>query len=353
MKTIHKIISGLSAAALCLSMFAATSVCAFADETTGGTSSTGSTSQYASTDYANKREAFEALMTENASKTEIQFPAPENYVEGITTRMKYIVDGALIKEKYSDKTFIMPFCGADLIVDGSYLAEIGGARIEIQIEQVEPIAIQYTCPKCASTPKESGGTYTPLTGTLGDKFTLADENSSTYLCTRCKSSFALSECADPEHNETVKGAIQIIETEKHPVVGSYVLKLDIYSDNRAVSNFGTEESGVECTIKATKEALDSAKAEDKFDSFNVYAYMSQTSDYNNMEAVIDEEAGTATFRIRDRGWFYIAADKKGNAVLTPGQILQQWLPVIIIAAVVVIAGVVVLIVVLGKKKKAA
>ncbi len=352
MKTVRKLFSGLSVVLMCLSLLCATSVCVMAEGEEGD--KTAETSKYASTDYANRKEDFEQLLS-TATGAEVTFPAPEAYVEGITTRMKYIVDGALIKEKYSDKTFIMPFCGAELKVAGSYLAEIGGSRIELQIEQVNPIAVQYSCPKCATTPKDdSGKFYTPMVGTLGDKFTLADESTGTYVCPRCKSSFTLNECAEPEHQETVKGAIQIIETEKHPVVGDYVLKLDIYSDNRAVSNFGTEESGITCTIKAasTKAAMDVAKSEEGFDSFNVYAYMSQTSDYNNMEAVIDEANGTATFLIRDRGWFYIAADKKGNAVLTAGQILKQWLPVIIIAAVVVIGGVVALIVVLGKKKKA-
>lgn len=349
--TFRKVMSGISALVMCLSLFAVSSVCVFADEEeTDGT--TGSTAQYASTDYANKADQFEAVMSQNADKDVVTFPLPEGYVEGITTRMKYILDGNLIKEKYSAKSFVLPFCGADLTIDGSYLAEVGGDRIEIQLQQCDPIAVQYSCPKCASTPKnDAGDTYTPYKGTL-DSYKPVDASTSTYVCPRCKSDFKLSDCGEPEHNETLTGAIQIIETEKHPVVGAYVLELKMWSDNRAVSNFGTADSGITCTLKPSKESLDAAKAEDKFHSFNVYAYLSQTADYSNMEAVIDEEAGTATFRIQDRGWFYIAADKKGDAYLTPGQLLKQLLPFIIIAVVAVIAVVVVLVVLLKKKKAA-
>ena len=95
--TFRKVMSGISALVMCLSLFAVSSVCVFADEEeTDGT--TGSTAQYASTDYANKADQFEAVMSQNADKDVVTFPLPDCYVEAITTRMKYILHVNLIKE---------------------------------------------------------------------------------------------------------------------------------------------------------------------------------------------------------------------------------------------------------------
>lgn len=344
-KMIGRAVSAVTAAVLCAGMVSGMMFSSFAAEE-------GDLSLYASTDYANRTDLFDELMAANEGNSTVTVPYPEQYVEGVTERVKYIVNGQVIAEKYSDRTFVMQFCGVDLTFDGSFLAKIGGERIEIQVEKTEPIILQYTCPKCESTAKPEGGTYTAYEGTL-DKFQSAGDDK--YICPRCSSEFSLSECGDPVHMEVVKGGIQIIEDDKHPVVGGYVYELNVYSDNRAIEDYGTDDSGVKATIKLGTEAIAAAKNEDSSVKFNVYAYLGQSKVYENMAGTVDESNGTAQFRVVDRGWFFLAADKPGDVVLSQGQMLTKALPFIIIGAVVVIAIVVVVIVLVTKssKKKAA
>lgn len=328
----------------------------FADEEG---SSTDETSQYASTDYANKKELFEQVA--GAEGNTVTFPLPEAYKEGVTTRMKYIVDGTVIKEKYSNKTFVMPFCGVDLTFDGAFLAEIGGKRIEIAIEQKEPIAVQYSCPKCTTTVKrvKSGDTYIP--DPSGKCYSTANSDvienyektaDGNYICPKCGSTVTMAEFGEPEHNERITGAKTLIETDKHSVVGSYVVKLDIYSDGKAISTYDVNGKGIKATLKVDAGAMTSAKNEGK-SLFNVYAYMSHSKTYDNMAASINEGNGTATFTVKDSGWFYIAADDKNSQTLSQEQMLKKtltWLiPVIVIVLVAAAAAVIFFL----KKKKAA
>jgi len=318
------------------------------------------TAQYASTDYANKSELFEQVVAAANGNT-VSFPLPEAYAEGVTTRMKYIVDGSVIKEKYSDKTFVMPFCGVELSFDGAFLAEIGGKRIEIAIEQKEPIAVQYSCPKCTSTVKRTkkngeyvadpdGKCYTTAYSDVIENYEKVDDN--TYICPKCGSTVAMSEFGEPEHNERITGAKTLIEENKHSVVGQYVIKLDIYSDGKAISTYDVNGKGIKATLKVSPDAMTSAKNEGK-STFNVYAYMSHAKTYDNMGAEISEANGTATFTVKDSGWFYIAADDKSSVELNQEQQTKKLLTWLIPVVVIVIVLVVALIVFLNMKKKKA
>ena len=338
-KTAIRLLSVLFAVALTVCMLSGVMLSVFAEEEPAADG----TAKYASTDYANKSELFDALMAEVGSAATVDVPIAEGYDESITERMKYIVNADLIGESYSDKEFIFHFCGVDLAVDGSYLKAVGGKRVEIQIEKIEPIALYYTCPKCEAAGKK------PYEGAL-DSYEVVEEGVS-YVCPRCKEQFALTEAGEPSHNEVVKGAITLIEEKKHHVVGTYVYQLKMYSDGRAVSEYGTKDSGITATVKPGAKAVDAAKSENSKAIFSVYAYLAKEGIYDNMEATVDEAAGTATFTVKDRGWFYLAADDPSDAEYTPAQIFMKWLPVIIICAVVVIAAVVILIVVLSKKGK--
>lgn len=352
MKIMSRVISGAVALLLCAGLFAGMMMTSFADGEEGTTEAPAG-NPYAPTDYANHADLFETLMTENGSNAVVTFPLPEAYAEGITTRVKYIVDGTVIKEKYSDKDFVMPFCGVELKVDGSYLAEIGGKRIEIQIEKRNPILLEYACPKCATvdeidkTGNPTGNKYKTHTGTL-EKYENVEGDQ--YLCPRCASTFTLAEAGDPERYEVVDGALSIIEKDRHPVVGTYVYELKIFSDGKAINTFASDAGGIEATIKVGADAISAAKAESSKTVFNVYAYLAQGKTYENMAATISEADGTATFKIKDKGWFFIAADDPADVIWTFDQLVQKWAPIVIIAVVAVIAIVVVLIIVLKKKK---
>lgn len=354
MKIMSRVISGAVALLLSVGLIGGMMMTSFADGEEGAEEAAGSV--YASTDYANHEDLFEAFMAENGTGDVVTFPAPEGYTEGTTVRVKYILNGKLIGEKYSGKKFVMPFADTELKIDGAFLAEIGGERIDIQVEKRVPIRLEYKCPKCELTDEvdkdgnPTGNKYKPYTGTL-DKYDLVEGDQ--YLCPKCKSTFALSEAGEPEHLEVVDGGISIIENDKHPVVGGHVYELKIYSDGKAISEFSSDKGGIEASIKLGGEALTAAKNENSKARFNVYAYLGQEKTYENMVASVDEANGVATFKIKDRGWFFLAADDPANEVLTIGQILKKWLPIIIVAVVVVIAAVVALIVILKKKGAAA
>lgn len=352
MKIMSRVISGAVALLLCAGLISGMMMTSFADGEEGTTEEPAG-KPYASTDYANHADQFEAFMAEKGTGDVVTFESPEGYADGITTRVKFIVDGTVIKEKYSAKAFVMPFCGVDLKVDGGFLADIGGERIEIEIEKIKPIIFMYNCPKCTSTDKvdkdgnPTGEKYKQHSGTL-DKYTHVEGDN--YICPRCSSTFTLSEAGEPDHNQVVDGGISIIETDKHPVVGGYVFDIKIYSDGSAIKEFSTANGGIEATIKVGGEAISAAKAENSKAKFNVYAYLAQANTYENMEATIVEADGTGTFKIKDRGWFFIAADDPADEVLTIDQLIKKWAPVVVIAVVAVIAIVVVLLIVLKKKK---
>ena len=349
MKIMSRVISGAVALLLCAGLIGGMMMTSFAD---GEEGEEAAGPVYASTDYANHEDQFIAFMDGEGDKQTVTFPLPEGYKEGDTVRVKYIVNGALIGEKYSGKAFVMPFANSELKIDGAFLAEIGGKRIDIQIEKRLPIRLEYKCPKCELTDEvdkdgnPTGNKYKPHTGAL-DKYDLVEGDQ--YLCPKCKSTFTLSEAGEPEHLEVVDGGISIIENDKHPVVGGYVYELKIYSDGKAISEFSSDKGGSEASIKLGGEAFTAAKNENSKAVFNVYAYLGQERTYENMGATVDQANGVATFKIKDRGWFFVAADDPANAIYTPWQIFMKWLPIIIVGVVVIAAAVVVLIVVLKKK----
>ena len=356
MKNLHRVLAFAGALVMAFGMSFALPMFAEGEDA----AASDDTAQYASTDYANKKDLFEQVMAATEGTT-VTFPLPDAYKEGVTTRMKYIVDGALIKEKYADKTFVMPFCGIDLTFDGAFLAEVGGKRIEIAVEQKVPIAIQYSCPKCTTTVKRvksgdtyvadpNGKTYSSAYSDVLESYEKAGEDS--YICPRCGSTIAMSEFAEPEHNERVTGAKTLIEEKKHAVVGQYVVKLDIYSDGKAISSYEANGKGIEGKLKVDPQAMESAKSEGR-NTFNVYAYMSHSKNYDNMGATVDAANGTATFKVQDSGWFYIAADDRSSTELNADQQLKntlKWLIPVIVIVLVAVAAVVAFLVM--KKKKA-
>lgn len=238
------------------------------------------------------------------SDNTVILPYPEAYIQGTTLRMKYIFDASVIKEKYSDKTFVLKYAGAELTVKGSYFNKLAA-----DAERVE--------------------------------FSL-------------KASVPFKKDNDGNDAEAVRGALSIIRGEKpHPVVGDYVFEMSIYVNNVATYDVGSADKDITVKITANKEQFDAA-ASGSGKNYNVYAYLDPAAaagdeTYDNMGAKIDEENATATFTLKNIGWFFLACDEPGNQEgATPWALI-----IAIAAAAVVVIAVVIVVIVAAKKKKGA
>lgn len=236
----------------------------------------------------------------------VTLPYPEAYSQGKTLRMKYIFDAKVMKEKYADYTFVLPFAGVDLTVKGSYFGKLAedAERVEFSLKASVPF-------KLDNAGKEA---------------------------------------------EAVRGAMDIIKDEEkpHPVVGDYVFEFNVYVNNVAIYDVGAKDKDISVKINANKEQFDAAKGGDSGKKYNVYAYLDPSSavgdeTYDNMGAKIDEANATASFNLQNVGWFFLACDEKGN---TEGD-YTMLIVIIVVAAVVVIAAAVAVILLAKKKKKPA